>query len=67
MSVGVNDCCVEMSPIAEPDRGGNTIKLTALFKNLENPRLTDDPCIFKNVYRRYRSKLFSTKQHQQRT
>ena len=31
-----------------------------------NPRLTDDPCIFKSIYGKYRSKSIATNQHQQR-
>ena len=49
----------------EHNRSGDSIKITALSWESGNPRLTDDLCIFKYVYGRYRSKLISTKQHQQ--
>ena len=37
------------SPIAESNRNGDTIKITDLSKEPDNPRLTDDPCILKKV------------------
>ena len=40
MSIRVNDRCVMRSPIAKTDRRGNTIKITALSRELGNPRLT---------------------------
>ena len=55
------------SPIAEPDRRGDTIKITALSREQGNPRLTGDPCIFKSIYGKYISKLISTNYHQQLT
>ena len=42
------------SPIMESDRSGDTIKMTDLFREPDNPRLTDDPCIFKKSYGKYR-------------
>ena len=55
------------SPIAEPDRRGDTIKITALSREQGNPRLTGDPCIFNSIYGKYISKLISTNYHQQLT
>ena len=66
-SIWVNGCCVMRSPITEPDRSGDTIKITALSGEPGNPRLTDDPCILKSVCGKYRSKSISSNQHQQKT
>ena len=55
------------SPIAEPGRSADIITITVLSREPGNPRLTDDPWIFKKVYWKYRSKSISTNQHQQRT
>ena len=46
------------SSIAEPDRSGNIIKITALSREPGNPRFTDDPCIFKNIYGKYNQHQF---------
>ena len=43
----VNDGCVMRSPIGEPGRSDNTIKITALCRDLGNSRMTDDLYIFK--------------------
>ena len=45
------------SPIAKTDRSGNTIKITALSRELGNPRLTGDSCIFKNVYGKFQNQF----------
>ena len=66
MPTGVNGRCVMRSPIVKPDRSGDTIKITTLSREPGNPRLTYNPCIFKNIYGKYRSKSVSTNQHQQR-
>ena len=65
--IGVNGSCVMRSPVAEPNRSVDTIKIAALSRQPGNPRLTDNPCILKNVYGKYRSKSISTNQHQQQT
>ena len=58
MPIGVNGHCVMRSLITEPDpdRSSDTIKIKALSKEPGNPRLTDNPYIFKNIYGKYRSK-----------
>ena len=42
------------SPIGEPDRKDDTIKITPLSRDLENPRLSDHLRVFKTVYGKYR-------------
>ena len=51
--IGVNGGCVLRSPIAEPERGGYTIKIAALSTEPGNARLTDVRCIFKNLYEKF--------------
>ena len=46
---------VMRSPIAEPDRCGDTVTITALSREPDSPRLSDNLCIFKKVYGKYRS------------
>ena len=54
--------------MVKPDRSGDTIKITALCRELGNPRLAVyiNPGIFKNFYEKYRSNSVSNNQHQQR-